>query len=132
MPKITLLHMPLAEQAQMRAARRRALWLPPGGHGLLPVITASPGWLKPTDQRTTVLRQCRPDSETVRHADVMLLAEGVDRGGFLLAELQRSTRIYCIDASGGSRHRRKARWPDRYRESRPVLHDVVLDILTMG
>jgi hypothetical protein len=30
MPKITLLHMPLAEQAQMRAALRRALWLPPG------------------------------------------------------------------------------------------------------
>jgi hypothetical protein len=59
MPKITLLHMPLAEQAQMRAARRRALWLPPGGHGLLPVITASPGWPKPADQRTTALRQGR-------------------------------------------------------------------------
>jgi hypothetical protein len=44
MPKITLLDMPLAEQAQMLAARRHALWLPPGGHGVLPTSTASPGW----------------------------------------------------------------------------------------
>ena len=59
MPKITLLHMPLAEQAQIRAALRRALWLPPGGHGHLSARTSSPGWPKPADQRTTVLRQGR-------------------------------------------------------------------------
>jgi hypothetical protein len=131
MPKLTLHDMPRVAQAQMRAALRRAM-ATSSGNGLLPARTTSPGWPKPADQRTTALRQGRPDSETVRHANVMLLAEGVDRGGFLLAGLQGSTRTYCIDASGGSRHRRKARWPDRYRESRLVLHGVVLDILTMG
>ena len=59
MPKITLLHMPLAEQAQMRAALRCALWRHPGGHGLFPARTSSPEWSKLADQRTTALRQGR-------------------------------------------------------------------------
>ena len=41
MPQINLLDMPLAEQAQMLAARRHALWLPLGGHGVLPASTSS-------------------------------------------------------------------------------------------
>jgi|SoiMetStandDraft_2_1073263.scaffolds.fasta_scaffold1069318_1 hypothetical protein len=44
MAKITLLDMPLAEQAQRLAARRHALWLPPSGPGVLPASTSSPGW----------------------------------------------------------------------------------------
>ena len=41
MPQINLLDMPLAEQAQTLAARRHALWLPLGGHGVLPASTSS-------------------------------------------------------------------------------------------
>jgi hypothetical protein len=59
MPKLTLHDMPRVAQAQMLAALRRVLWLPPGGHGRLPARTSSPGWPKPADQRTTALRQGR-------------------------------------------------------------------------
>jgi hypothetical protein len=36
MPKLTLHDMPRVAQAQMRGPLRRALWLPPGGHGVSP------------------------------------------------------------------------------------------------
>jgi 5-methylcytosine-specific restriction endonuclease McrA len=46
MSKLTLHDMPRVAQAQMLAALRHALWLPPGGHGVSPVRTSSPGWSK--------------------------------------------------------------------------------------